>query len=372
MNSGPALTMRSMTSRQRMLTALDRGVPDRLPASVHDWLPYWLVKYMDGAGKFEAFERFGLDWSVYQWRWNLDEKGAGNWRIERKDITPPDSDRVDQITIETSEKTFREVWTWDRHLTHWTTEYLLKDPEDIFIFCRHHPVEILDLGYERETLEMIGDRGILRGGRVGPWHRLCELYGVEKMIYACFEDASWVHAAMNAVTEMDLRALDTMRSSRTDLFETGGGHNSSTVISPTIFKEFILPYEKRLHEFLREEIGIRTVYHTCGGMMPILDLLVEVGSTALETLTPRAMGGDVDLEAVKKRVGDKVALIGGFDQYNGFENASPEDTRRHVRHCFETAGMNGGYIMNPSDHFFEAPIENLEAYADEARKCVYL
>ena len=105
--------------------------------------------------------------------------------------------------------------------------------------------------------------------------------------------------------------------------------------------------------------------------MPILELLLEIGSTALETLTPPSMGGDVDLAEVKKRVGRKVALIGGFDQFNGFENASPDETRKLVRRCFETAGAGGGYIMNPSDHFFEGSVANLEAYADEAGKCVY-
>ena len=105
--------------------------------------------------------------------------------------------------------------------------------------------------------------------------------------------------------------------------------------------------------------------------MPILDLLVEVGSDALETLTPKSMGGDVDLAEVKRQVSDKVALIGGFDQYSGFENASPDDTRENVRRCFETAGKDGGYIMSTSDHFFDAPVANIEAYSDEACRCVY-
>jgi len=360
-----------MTSRQRMLTALDRGVPDRLPASVHDWMQFWLDHYLAGADRIEAFRRFGLDWSLYRWRWVPDEKGLEKWVVATRRISPPRMERVDEITVKTPKKTFRQVWKWDQFGTHWTTGYLLTQPEDIFIFCRYHPTERWDLDYERESLDILGDNGILRGGRVGPWHRLCDLYGTEKMIVACFENAGWVHEALNAITELDLRCLETMRGSKTDLFETGGGHNSSTVISPDIFREFILPCEKRIHSFLREKIGIRTVYHTCGGMMPILNLLVEVGSTALETLTPPSLGGDVDLAEIKRRVGRKVALIGGFDQYNGFENASPDDTRRLVRHCFETAGVGGGYIMNPSDHFFDAPVRNIEAYADEARKCVY-
>jgi len=360
-----------MMGRERMLTALDGGVPDHLPASVHDWMPFWLENYLSGASAVEAFERFGLDWSIYRWKWNLGEIDPDKWEETQRRISPPNREREDEILIRTPKKTLRQVWKWDQYGTHWTTDYLFKEPEDVFIWCRWHPVEKYDLDYERESLEIVGDNGILRAGRIGPWHRLCDNYGIEKMILSCFEDPDWVRDAMNAVTELDLRAFESMQGSRIDLFETGGGHNSSTVISPDIFREFILPYEQRIHSFLKDEIGIRTVYHTCGGMMPILDMLVEVGSNALETLTPPSMGGDVDLAEVKRRVGGKVALIGGFDQYNGFENATTEQTREHVRHCFETAGKGGAYIMNPSDHFFDAPIENLEAYADEARKCVY-
>jgi uroporphyrinogen decarboxylase len=42
-----------------------------------------------------------------------------------------------------------------------------------------------------------------------------------------------------------------------------------------------------------------------------------------------------------------------------------------VRTCFEEAGGNGGYILAPSDHFFDAKLELIAAFADEARKCIY-
>jgi len=42
-----------------------------------------------------------------------------------------------------------------------------------------------------------------------------------------------------------------------------------------------------------------------------------------------------------------------------------------VRKCFNDAGQGGGYILSPSDHFFDADIELLKAFADEARRCVY-
>jgi len=92
---------------------------------------------------------------------------------------------------------------------------------------------------------------------------------------------------------------------------------------------------------------------------------------AMETFTPPAMGADVDLAEAKRRIGDKVCMIGGFDQFHFFKDCTTEQTRAEVRRCFEAAGGNGGYILCPSDHFFDADVELIKAYADEASKCAY-
>ena len=105
--------------------------------------------------------------------------------------------------------------------------------------------------------------------------------------------------------------------------------------------------------------------------MPMLDLIVAMGPDAIETLTPPAMGGDVNLAEAKRRVGDKVCMIGGFDQFHHFLGCTTEETRAAVRRCFEEAGEGGGYILSPSDHFFDADLKLIEAYADEARRCTY-
>ncbi len=105
--------------------------------------------------------------------------------------------------------------------------------------------------------------------------------------------------------------------------------------------------------------------------MPLLETIAAMKPDAMETFTPRSMGGDADLGLAKRLVGDRVCLIGGFDQFHHFIGCSPEETRRAVRRCFEAAGEGGGYILAPSDHFFDADPKLLEAYADEAGKCVY-
>ena len=43
------------------MCALERGKPDRLPVSVHQWQPYHLDKFLGGISDIEAFEKFGMD-----------------------------------------------------------------------------------------------------------------------------------------------------------------------------------------------------------------------------------------------------------------------------------------------------------------------
>ena len=154
------------------------------------------------------------------------------------------------------------------------------------------------------------------------------------------------------------------------VLELGGGAASSTVISPRIFDEFVAPYDSELIQ-MAHDVGQRIVYHTCGGMMPFLERLAAMQPDAMETFTPKDMGGDIRLAEAKQRIGDKVCMIGGFDQFHYFVGSTPEQTRAEVRRCFNEAGPGGGYILSRSDHFFDADLTLLEAFADEAKHCVY-
>jgi uroporphyrinogen decarboxylase len=106
-------------------------------------------------------------------------------------------------------------------------------------------------------------------------------------------------------------------------------------------------------------------------MMPILEDVAAMKPDAMETFTPSGMGGDTLLKEAKKRIGHKVCMIGGFNQFHFFNNCSEEETRKEVRRCYEEAGKGGGFILSPSDHFFDADLNLIRAFVDEASKCIY-
>jgi len=366
-----------MTSRKRLLTALAREVPDRLPVTVHQWQPYHLNRYLGGIGDLEAFCRLGMDAAVSVFdAYEEQETTTPQWQVEVRHLygRGEDGRRVIEYTVTTPEGVLNRRDEGNDQTT-WIVEPLVKRPEDVLLIKKYLPVPRLNREAVHARRAELGDDGILRGfvfgDQAGPWQHACCLYGTERMIFATFDDPGWVHEFLRTLTDKKLRFIEeSLDAVPFDLIETGGGAASSTVISPRIFETFCLPYDWELHDALHA-VGHKVAYHTCGGMMPILELIVQNGCDASETLSPPGMGGDAVHEEIKRRIGDQVCLIGGMDQFNVLAAGTPGEIRREVRRLFDTLGPGGGYIMSPCDHFFETPVENLRVYADAARECVY-
>lgn len=103
----------------------------------------------------------------------------------------------------------------------------------------------------------------------------------------------------------------------------------------------------------------------------IEELIIANGADASETLAPTTIGGNQEPWEFKRKVGNRLALIGGVDQFNVLTTGPPEKIREAVHTLFERVGQEGGYICAASDHFFDAPLENIQAMADAAKECVY-
>lgn len=195
------------------------------------------------------------------------------------------------------------------------------------------------------------------------------MFSTEDAIMATYDKPDWIHFVLKTLLNYKLRVIERSGKIELDLVETGGGAGSSTVISPALHREFCLPYDQIQHKALREA-GTKVVYHLCGGLMPLLEIVAENGADGLETMTPPAMGGDCDLAAANRRVGKQLFFIGGFDQNAGFEKGTPEKAAELVRTCHK-ACPDGGYICSPSDHFFFGDPANIQAFVDEANRCRY-
>ena len=366
-----------MTGRERLLTAIANQKPDRLPCQVHNWMGYYLHHFLDGDDMYQAYARFGMDPVIYQEpEYVYNPKDFSNWDIKVQTI-PPDRDGVSHWIkkITTPKGELVEKGSNGR-TTGWLTEHIIKTEKDFEIWNEYLPLpERVDWSPVIEAKKKVGENGIVRSGffnfgQGSTWQSFCGcLHDNADAIMATFDKPDWVHYVLDSMLQKKLTVLSLTDTIELDLIETGGGAGSSTVISPALHREFCLPYDKRYHEAFHA-MGAKIVYHLCGGLMPMLDLVVENGADGLETMTPPEMGGDCDLAKAEMQVGKDLFFVGGFDQNKGFERGNPKLVEEMVHKLFESC-PDGGYICCPSDHFFIGEPENILAFAKAARECVY-
>ncbi|MCP4401172.1 MAG: hypothetical protein GY801_28230 [bacterium] len=351
---------------------------------------------MDGVSSDEFFDRFGMDairWAVphrpdedageyyeptqqvggfLQSRWIVND----NWRIKSEDI-PDTAYDTKRYHFMTPRGELTMSLGSDKHSA-WVMEHLIKEKKDIDLLGEFMTAPKCDVSAVNRIAADFGNRGIVRGhiccfdvfGQPGVWQDAACLYGIENLIMATVDDPGWVHEFLGILMRRKMTFVKSLKGAAYDILELGGGDASTTVISPQMFEEYVAPYDSQLIA-AAHEAGQRITYHTCGGMMPILESISAMEPDAMETFTPADMGADVDLAQAKERIGDKVCMIGGFDQLHFLTKCSMAKTKNEVRRCFEAAGERGGYILCPSDHFFDAELPLIQAFADAARECNY-
>ena len=365
-----------MDSRERLLNVLNNEKPDRLPCQVHSWMDYYLKTYLEGMDQYQAYMYFDMDAVIYQApEYIFNETDNAKWSVNVLDMgIDSDGSRlwINEITTPGGKLTTTLA---SIQYTEWTTEYLIKTEKDFELWNKYipRPVEV-DYGPARQAKNKIGSKGIVRGGYHGvgqgsPWQDLCFMFGTQEAIMAAIDKPDWIHYTLQCILEKNIRIVEVSGKCETDVVEIGGGAASSTVISPAMFEEFCLPYDCELVSAIHNAGG-KVVYHLCGGIMPLLYLVVETGTDGLETMTPPSMGGDCDLAQASRQVGDKLFFIGGFDQNAGFEHGTPAVAQNLVHKCHQSC-LNGGYICSPSDHFFFGDPKNVQAFVDAAKECTY-
>jgi hypothetical protein len=330
----------------------------------------------------QAFRQVGMDAAIQYFAdmgqfWLVDADFAKfstpEWQDEVIIVKNEPDNRINHHTIITPGGTLTYKTAGNRKTT-WITEYLIKKDEDIELIRKYMPVPPLDKEPLRKVYDEVGDEGIVRGfvwgDQAGCWQHAACLMDINELIIKSMTDPSWVHSLLSILLEKKLGFVESMKGARFDLVETGGGSASSTLVSPDIHKEFCLPYDRKLHDALHA-LDFKITYHTCGGTYGIEEHIIANGTDCSETLAPISIGGNQEPWEMREKVGSRLSLIGGVDQFNVLTDGTADKIRKTIHTLFERVGYNGGYICACSDHFFETPVENIRIMAEAARECIY-
>ena len=357
-----------MTSRERVLAAMDFAPVDRLPTD------YWAT----GETTRKLLSHFGVEEATELWdRLGIDKilgvrpryvgpayeepspgtNPFGYWGVRTAPVAYEGG-----VYYEISHSPLREFtsideieagYTWPR--ADWF------DFSEIAEACRRHPDYAVEAGYVAPLYMYQNIRGVdlaLMDFAAEP--ELAD-YVLERICTFLYEYNTRLFDAADGAIDI---------TQVTDDF----GMQSGLMISPQTFDRF---FASRMKGFidLAHQAGIRVFHHDDGAIMDLIPRLVDLGIDVLNPIQWRLPG--MSLEALARRFGPgaaasdgrRIAFHGGIDNQEVLPFGSEADVRLEVERCVETLGADGtGYVIAPCHNIQpNTPVENVIAMYDAAR-----
>ncbi|MDD3469085.1 MAG: uroporphyrinogen decarboxylase family protein [Thermoguttaceae bacterium] len=138
------------------------------------------------------------------------------------------------------------------------------------------------------------------------------------------------------------------------------------LFSPTFYHTIVKPRHKQLAQYIRSRTSAKLWYHTCGACQKYLPELIDNGVQIFNPvqISARGMGPAV----IKRDFGQKLVLWGGaIDSQKILPIATPQQVREEVRKNLEIWKPGGGYVFNNVHNIQTGvPAENIVAMYDAA------
>ena len=207
----------------------------------------------------------------------------------------------------------------------------------------------------KEVSALITDRPVL-AGIIGPFSLAGRLLDMTEIMILCFDDPEMVETVLEKATDFLIayaKAFKEAGANGIAIAEPAAG-----LLSPALIKEFSTPYVKKIRESVEDENFI-VLYHNCGGVVPLLENIKEIGASAY------SIGNAVDIEeALKVLPGDKI-VIGNIDPAGTFRNGTPEKVRQETMELLERCGKYPNLVIaSGCDIPPMTPMENIQAFFD--------
>lgn len=124
------------------------------------------------------------------------------------------------------------------------------------------------------------------------------------------------------------------------------GTQKSPMISPNTYREVIKPYHHRMYsEVKRRKSDVKVLLHCCGSIQPMIGDLIEAG---VDALNPVQISADnMDPVKLKKDFGEHITFWGGCaNMQHTVRTGSLADIRSEVEYLIKTFKPGGGLVFS--------------------------
>lgn len=204
----------------------------------------------------------------------------------------------------------------------------------------------------------------------GVFEQSCWLCGFDRMLIDMAMNREFVHVLFEKICRLQEQFAHNYYSvvqDEIDMVQTGDdfGTQNGPFFSPAMYRELVMPYQKRYHEAIRAETNAKIFQHSCGSVYRLLEGMIEAG---VEILNPiQISAAEMEPAALKKEFGDVLVFHGGIDVQKAIPFMTPDEIRDEVKRIIDILAPGGGYILAPSHNMQEdTPPENVVAMFEAA------
>jgi len=212
------------------------------------------------------------------------------------------------------------------------------------------PLTYVEQFFDRRQIQSVKtqypDHGLIFGTHIGPFTMSYLAMGFERFFLRLIENPAFAHKLLSARTQWAIALFQQAVKLGAEVIIVGddAGHNDGPMISPQMWREFVLPY----HRQIVDALAVPVIWHSDGNVISLLPMAIEAGFAGFHGLEPAAK---VDLKLVKQEFGRDLVLIGNIDtrvlcatDLNAVHN--------EVDRCLAQGSPGGGYMLATCNSIF--------------------
>lgn len=377
----------TMTSRERVLKALNHKVPDRVPidlggfqTGIHKKAYSELIAHLgitDEITVLDPVQQLAKPCEEVLERFNID--------IRYVCAHGPDSfkGRIEQNT--------RQGKLWHDLKDEFGVVWSMPDDQQLYMDISHHPLAdatIKDIedysfpdggdptrftGVRRQALKLREETPYaISTGIGGVVYETCwYMRGLERWFMDMLENTDFCEALLEQMLKFWMDYYVGFMAEVGDIVDIvmigdDLAGQQGPLFSPDFYRKFIKPRQKKLTRHIKSLTSAKIWYHTCGGCAEYIPDLIDNGVDILNPVQISA--AKMDPQNLKNTFGkDIVFWGGGIDSQHVLPFAKPDEIREHVRKNLEIFKPGGGYVFNCVHNIqVGVPAENIVAMYDAA------
>lgn len=211
----------------------------------------------------------------------------------------------------------------------------------------------------RIVKDYFGEEKFIRGNcDQAPFSLASMVRGSQELMTDLLMDPEAVHSLLEYTTEAGLQFIRLMAETGAHMVSNGDSVAGPEMIPPEFYREFALPYEKKIVNEAHR-LGLTYTLHICGDTEVILEDMVQCGADALE------LDYLTDIQKIYDQCHASTLFIGNLDPSGVLNFGSPELVKQKTLELLEIYRdsprlmVNAGCAIPP-----DTPSENIQAMVD--------